>query len=164
MGRFASYVLDMGCDYSGLGRWSWILVGYEEKKTRIMVAYQSSALKNKNIKGSSVWSWREVFQILWGWEVARDNLLRTIGVTTEGLAPVGRKDSPMWGVYWTLLWRVAGAKSRSRRHPYVWYLLSDNQWKIPSNSYNQQPAYCHSVCNGRSIFHHCRNLANVWRS
>ena len=51
MGRFASYVLEVGCDYTGLGRWSWILVGSEEKMTRITVAYQPSASKDKNSKG-----------------------------------------------------------------------------------------------------------------
>ena len=59
MGRFASYVLDMGCDYSGLGRWSWILVGSEEKKMRIVVAYQPSASKNKNSKGFTVFEQQE---------------------------------------------------------------------------------------------------------
>ena len=59
MGRFTSYVLDVGCDYTGLGRWSWILVGSEEKKTRIMVAYQPSALKNKNTKGFTVFEQQE---------------------------------------------------------------------------------------------------------
>ena len=37
--RFSSYDLDVGCNYTGLGRWSWILVGSEGKKTRIIVAY-----------------------------------------------------------------------------------------------------------------------------
>ena len=59
IGRFVSYGLDVGCDYTGLGRWSWILVGSEEKKTRIMVAYQPSALKNKNTKGFTVFEQQE---------------------------------------------------------------------------------------------------------
>ena len=59
IGRFASYVLDVGCDYTGLGRWSWILVISEEKKIRIVVAYQPSASKNKNSKGFTVFEQQE---------------------------------------------------------------------------------------------------------
>ena len=37
----------------------WILLGSEEKKTRIMVAYQPSALKNKNCRGFTVFEQQE---------------------------------------------------------------------------------------------------------
>ena len=42
IGRFASYVTDIGNDATGLGRWSWIYVGGGGKSTRILTAYQPS--------------------------------------------------------------------------------------------------------------------------
>ena len=33
-------VIETGCDYHKLGRWTWILVGEGQKRTRIIVAYQ----------------------------------------------------------------------------------------------------------------------------
>ena len=42
IGRFASYVTDIGNDSTGLGRWSWIYVGSGGKSTLIITAYQPS--------------------------------------------------------------------------------------------------------------------------
>ena len=53
LGSFSSYVLDTGVDYTGLGRWSWILVGLAEKTTRIVVVCQT-CVPNKDNKGMTV--------------------------------------------------------------------------------------------------------------
>jgi hypothetical protein len=42
IGRFASYVTDIGTDTTGLGRWAWIYVDGGGKSTRILTAYQPS--------------------------------------------------------------------------------------------------------------------------
>ena len=53
VGRFASYVLETGTDSTGLGRWSWIVVGQGETRTRIVVAYNPGGKKDS--------AWRTVF-------------------------------------------------------------------------------------------------------
>ena len=53
LGRLSSFVLDTGVDFTGLGRWSWILVGSQEKRTRIVVAYQPCK-PGTNSKGFTV--------------------------------------------------------------------------------------------------------------
>ena len=53
LGRFSIYVLDAGVDYTGLVRWSWILVGSEGKTTRIVVAHQP-CVPNKESKRTTI--------------------------------------------------------------------------------------------------------------
>lgn len=52
MGRMSANVLDSGVDYTGLGRWSWQLIGKGDVKTRVVVAYQPSdkSLGSKGFK------------------------------------------------------------------------------------------------------------------
>ena len=40
IGRFSTYVIKTRVDETGLGSWSWVLVGLNEKHTRIAVVYQ----------------------------------------------------------------------------------------------------------------------------
>ena len=42
IGRFASFVTDIGADATGLRRWAWIYVGGGGKSTQILTAYQPS--------------------------------------------------------------------------------------------------------------------------
>ena len=51
--HFLDYVINMGVDYTGLGHWTWILVGSQEKITRIVMAYQP-CLPLKSSKGRTV--------------------------------------------------------------------------------------------------------------
>jgi len=53
LGRLSGFVLATGSDHTNLGRWSWVLVGSEQKKTRIVVAYQPCE-PGRNAKGLTV--------------------------------------------------------------------------------------------------------------
>lgn len=53
-GRLSSYVIDTGSDTTKLGRWSWILFGIGEVRTRVIVAYQPSK-PPRTSKGGTVW-------------------------------------------------------------------------------------------------------------
>ena len=53
LGRLSTFVIDSGTDFTGLGRWTWILVGSGDKRTRIVVAYQPSK-PTKTSKGQTV--------------------------------------------------------------------------------------------------------------
>ena len=52
-GHFAGHVVDTGTDETGLGIWSWILVGLGKSKPRIVVVYNPYE-PGKDSKGSSV--------------------------------------------------------------------------------------------------------------
>jgi hypothetical protein len=54
IGRFASFVTDIGYDTTSLGRWSWIKVGGGGKNTRMVTAYQPSKPGGKT-RGETVW-------------------------------------------------------------------------------------------------------------
>ncbi len=54
IGQLSTFVIESGCDLTGLGRWSWQLVGKGETRTRVMVAYQPSN-PGSNSKGFTVW-------------------------------------------------------------------------------------------------------------
>ena len=46
--RLSSYVITQGVDPTGLGRWSWILVGSGDHRTIIISAYQPKKLSNNS--------------------------------------------------------------------------------------------------------------------
>ena len=54
IGRLTTFVIESGCDLTGLGRCSWQLVGKGETCTRVVVAYQPSD-PGSNSKGFTVW-------------------------------------------------------------------------------------------------------------
>ncbi len=54
MGRFSAEVVELGINLTGLGHWCWLKVGSGEKKTRIIMAYQSSGSKSTNSAGTTV--------------------------------------------------------------------------------------------------------------
>jgi len=47
--RLSSFVIEQGADISGLGRWSWILVGSGSHCTRIVSAYQPQKSSNRGL-------------------------------------------------------------------------------------------------------------------
>ena len=53
LGRLSASVIDTGQDHTGLGRWSWILVGHGTQRTRIVTAYQPCS-PPKSSKGFTV--------------------------------------------------------------------------------------------------------------
>ncbi len=55
IGRLSSSVVESGCDHTGLGRWSWQLLGRAETRTRVIVAYQPCK-PSPTSKGYTVWS------------------------------------------------------------------------------------------------------------
>ena len=53
IGRMCTFVLDSGTDYTGLGRWSWQLLGKGNTKTRVVVAY-NPCTPGRDSKGFTV--------------------------------------------------------------------------------------------------------------
>ena len=55
--RLSSFILESGQDSTGLGRWSWIRVGTEGRKTRIITAYQpvSPSRRGQDTNRRTVW-------------------------------------------------------------------------------------------------------------
>ena len=58
--RFSAYDIETGVDENGLGRWSWIHVGSNEKRTRIAVAYQPHT-PARTSKGGAVFEQHQCF-------------------------------------------------------------------------------------------------------
>jgi hypothetical protein len=54
MGRFSSFVTEVGINMAGLGHWAWVRVGGRGKSTRIITAYQPCDPKKKAM-GETVW-------------------------------------------------------------------------------------------------------------
>ena len=52
--RLSGYVIESKTDSTGLGRWSWLLVGSGEHRTRIILAYQP--VKPSSNAAGSVWA------------------------------------------------------------------------------------------------------------
>ena len=55
VGRFSSFVKEVGSDSSGLGRWSWVRVGGGGKTTRMIIAYQPCGTRGRKTMGETVW-------------------------------------------------------------------------------------------------------------
>jgi hypothetical protein len=51
----SSFVTEVGCDTSGLGRWTWLYVGGGGKTTQMIVAHQPCTLGRRTTKGETVW-------------------------------------------------------------------------------------------------------------
>jgi hypothetical protein len=53
-GRFSSFVMEVGVNTSGLGRWSWLNVGGGWKMMCLITAYQPCN-PGKRTRGETVW-------------------------------------------------------------------------------------------------------------
>ena len=54
IGRLSDVVKEVGCDTTGLARWSWLKVGTEEKSTRVVCGYLPCKPGN-SARGHTVW-------------------------------------------------------------------------------------------------------------
>ena len=57
--RLSTFVKEVGADYTGLGRWVWIVVGEGEHRTRFVTAYQPNSHSHprgsRKRTGMTVW-------------------------------------------------------------------------------------------------------------